>query len=131
MVSPLPPAAAPVPSANTASLTVEVYGAFGNWLPKVARIASRLVADVAELERHAGRLACLVEPPAEGEQVQRLAIVVLDQIGALQRPRPAGSALQHVGQLADDLNGPLRTSLVLLDEQGVVTDKRKGQSGTP
>ena len=84
---------------------------------QVTRVAGGLGADVAELERHAGRNAGLVESAAQGQQAQRLAVVILDQVGTLPNSGPSLDALHHFGQLSDDLNGSLCPGLVLRHEQ--------------
>lgn len=71
-----------------------MFGHFSVFVPQqllrmgqIPGVAASLDADVAELERHAGRVAGRVEAPAQGQQAKRLAVVVLDQVGALPHPR--------------------------------------------
>ena len=96
-------------------------------MPKVARIRRGLDPDVPKLKRRASGFPGLVKAIPQHPVGEGLAILVLNEPGALDLRRPGGDALDHLGKISGDLDSQLLAGLVLLHVQRTVPNVGAGQ----
>jgi len=96
-------------------------------VPKVARVGCGLRPDVPKLKSRASGLPGLVKAIPQHPVGEGLAVLVLNEPGALDLRRPGDDALDHLGKIPGDLDSQLLAGFVLLHVQCAVPDVGAGQ----
>lgn len=83
-------------------------------MPKVAGVCRGLSPNVPKLKSRASGLPGLVKAIPQHPVGEGLAVLVLNEPGALDLRRPGGDSLDHLGKIPCDLDSQLLAGLVLL-----------------